>query len=281
MSHHGPYPDPPASGNRSRSPRTLAILAIAWSIALAAAAASRFRGEWEAYKAIHRWCANQGVPDWVRNLDSILFGAAAFLGAALIARWSGGSPLARLLLHRGQGHWGRMVLIAPLPMVVGGAVLAGLRWTPDTSPATLLPTILSGAIRAPIAEELLFRGLLIGTCSAALGWRGPRFWINATAAALLFAVMHVPWTSNGLADGWATMLLTGAGGVWFAWHLMRWQSLWVPILLHAGMNLGWLLAGAAGGAGGGGWVENLLRAVTITIATWWTVRRTIASPTAA
>jgi predicted lipid-binding transport protein (Tim44 family) len=50
--------------------------------------------------------------------------------------------------------------------------------------------------------------------------------------------------------------------------------LWVPIALHAGMNLGWMLAAASGGAGGGGLAENLLRAATIGVATWWTIRCT-------
>lgn len=167
-----------------------------------------------------------------------------------------------------------MVAVSLLPMVGGGIVLAVLRWAPEATLTGLPPKFISGVVRAPIAEELLFRGLLVGVAAAAVGWRGPRFWGNAAAAAMLFAVMHVTWSVQGIAGGWGTLMMTGAGGIWYAWLLARWGSLWVPMVLHAGMNLGWLLAGASGGAGGGGLVENLLRVGTIAIATWWTVRRT-------
>lgn len=171
-----------------------------------------------------------------------------------------------------------MVLVALLPMVAGGAVLCVMRWTSEATFDRVLFRFVSGVIRAPIAEELLYRGLLIGVCSAVVGWSGRWFWINAVAAALLFAIMHVAWSVEGFTNGWVAILVTGAGGLWYAWLLAQWRSLWVPMLLHAGMNLGWLLAGASGGAGGGGLTENLLRVATITIATWWTVRQTKAAP---
>jgi len=138
----------------------------------------------------------------------------------------------------------------------------------------LASPLLKGVVRAPIMEELLFRGLLVGVTAAVLNWQGRRFWCNAFAAAALFASTHVDWTQTGFANGWSTLLVTGIGGLWYTWLLSRWRSLWVPMILHAGMNLGWLLAGATGGAGGGGLAINLLRAATITIATWWTIRAT-------
>lgn len=248
------------------------IIAIAWGLGLGAVVAVRLRGDWETYRGLHRWCAEHGVPDFVRNLDSLLlFAAAAFLGAWLVAKRSAGSVAGLLGLQRGHRDWASMVSIALAPMLVGGLVLGWLRWKPETTFDGAFSKFVGGVLRAPIGEELLFRGLLVGVCAAAIGWRGPRFWGNTLAAALLFAVIHVSWNAQSLASGWPTLLVTGAGGVWYAWLLSRWSSLWVPMALHAGMNLGWMLAATGGGAGGGGLIENLLRGATIAIATWMTI----------
>lgn len=275
-----------------------ALVAIAWLLAIGAVALSRYRGDWEAYRALHGWFAAQGVPSWIRNFDSlIIFCAAALAGAAIAgafqsgafqsgtslsgttpsgtasaSRSRGDSPLARLGLRIGRKGWARMVLVALLPMVLGGAVLGWSRGSHDASTSHIVSRLASGVVRAPIGEELLFRGLLVGVCAVAIGWRCRKFWLNAAAASLLFAAVHVPWTAKGFTDGWPTLLMTGAGGLWYAWLLARWSSLWVPMILHAGMNLGWFLAAATGGAGGGGLIENLLRIATIAIATCWTIR---------
>lgn len=270
----------PAQRERG-NPRGAAIIAVAWGLGLGAVMASRFRGDWGFYKGLHRWCAERGIPDFIRNLDTLLlFVGVAFLGAWLAARWSSGSMAGLLGLRRGRTGWGLMVLLALLPMVGGGLVLGWMRWKPGTSFDGAVSPFIGAVVRAPIAEELLFRGLLVGVCAAAIGWRGRRFWGNALAAALLFAVTHVTWDAPSLASGWPTLLVTGAGGLWYAWLLSRWGNLWVPLVLHAGMNLGWMLAAASGGAGGGGLVENLLRAATITIATWRTISLTRVQPSA-
>lgn len=258
-----------------RTPNVLALLAIAWVLGAGTVVVTRFRGEWELYRALHRWAAAHGVPDVLRNFDSlILCVAAAFVGARIVARSRGGKAGGWLRLRGGRPGWGIMVPLALVPMLVGGAALGWARTNPGADFAALLPKLVGGVIRAPIAEEMLFRGLLVAVCAAAIGWRGTRFWCNATMSAALFAATHVSWTAEAFADGWATLLVTGAGGLWYGWLLARWRSLWVPMILHAGMNLGWALAAAGGGAGGGGWIENLLRVATIVIATWWTVRRT-------
>lgn len=268
-------------GPPRRPPRPSVLVAGAWALGLGAVAAGRFRGQWDAYRAMHRWLAGMGVADFVRHLDSlILFAAAAFLGARLAAAWGGASTAGRLGLRRGRSGWGRMVVFALLPMVGGGLALGWARGAPEALPAGILSKFVGGVLRAPLAEELLFRGLLVGVCAGAIGWRGRRFWTNATAAALLFAATHVPWTAPAIAGGWPTLLVTGVGGLWYAWLLAKWGSLWVPMALHAGMNLGWMLAGASGGAGGGGWIENALRVATIALATGWTARR-VRDPAAA
>ncbi len=258
----------------SPTTRPALIISIAWLLALAAVIAARFRADWPPYKALHQWAAVQGLPDWARNLDSlILFAGAAFAGAIIIARPTRTSVTAVLRLRRGRPGWPLMALFALTPMLLGGLILGLKRAPADNTTQAFLSSFIASTLRAPLAEELLFRGLLIAALAPAFGWRGPRFWINASAAALLFAVIHIAWTSAGFADGWPILLVTAAGGLWYAWLLSRWQTLWLPIALHAGMNLAWLLASATGGAGSG-IIENALRAATITIATWWTIRAT-------
>lgn len=256
----------------------LAALVSAWVVGAGAVVAVRFRGKWDVYVSLHRWCAEHGVPNSIRQFDSlVLYSIAALLGSLIATYWLGGTVLNHLGLRRGQAGWKSMIPLALLPMVAGGAVLGMVRHGLQGDLNSLLPKVISGVVRAPLAEELLFRGLLVGVCAAAFGWRGLRFWLNAIVAAILFASIHVEWKEGAVQNGWPTLLVTGLGGLWYAWLLSRWQSLWVPMGLHAGMNLGWMLAGAGGGAGGGGWIENLLRVATITIATIWTVRRTPAS----
>ncbi len=248
---------------------------LAWVLGAGAVLFVRFRSDFHAYKDFHRWLAAQGVPDLIRNLDNlVIFVAAAIAGACVAATFRGGSFLAHLGVRLGHPGWFTMVPIALLPMIIGGATLGWYDGFADVISGTSSQRVISGVVEAPIAEEILFRGLLVGVAATALGWRGPHFWLNALAAACIFALTHITWTAPGFTSGLPTLLVTGLGGVWFAWLFSRWMSLWVPLLLHAGMNLGWLLADATGGAGGGGWATNALRAATITIATIWTIRAT-------
>lgn len=253
----------------------LGVIATAWVIALVAVLAARFRGDWSAYRGIHRSLADLGIPDIVRNFDGLLL----YLVASLIAAWIStrlitGTALARLGLERGRPGWPAMVVVALLPMVAGGVVLLFMRGGIPSDADSIWPRVVRGVVRAPIMEELLYRGVLIGVIACAIGWTGARFWLNALLAAALFASTHVDWNLDAVARGWPTLLVTGLGGLWYAWLLARWRTLWVPMALHAGMNLGWMIAGASGGAGGGGLAENLLRVATIVIACWWTLRRT-------
>jgi len=190
----------------------------------------------------------------------------------------GGTVGSHLRLTQGRRGWWPMVLVALVPMVIGGAVLLVMRGGIPEDSTSPWPRVIRGVIRAPIMEEGLYRGLLVGVVASVIGWSGFRFWVNALIAAALFASVHVDWTVDAALRGWPTLLVTGLGGLWYAWLLARWQSLWVPMILHAGMNLGWMLASASGGAGGGGLAENLLRAGTIVIATLWTIRRTPRQP---
>ena len=148
-----------------------------------------------------------------------------------------------------------------LPWAAGGYRLAG--------PDELAGDVLLG----PIAEEILFRGVLFLGLRR-LGWS---FWSAGALSALAFGVAHVPTLDllfrrvrdalasgviNGepgalgqflttwapmLADAGAVTLQVAAGGLLFAWVCDRWQSLWPAIGLHAAINFWWIMTFGAEG----------------------------------
>ncbi|MBK8267960.1 MAG: CPBP family intramembrane metalloprotease [Planctomycetes bacterium] len=227
-------------------------IAAAWLLGIGTVIAVHYRAQSPAYMSIHRWMADHAIPQSVRNFDSLLwYTAAALLGAAFASRAVRRSISEILCMNTSRRGWAKMVLLALMPMVAGGAVLGLYRAGESIDLATAAQAILKGVVRAPWSEELLFRGLLVAVPAACLTRSGRRVWMHAIPAALLFGLTHVTWTRSGIVDGWPNLLVTFIGGLWYAWLLVRWRSIWAPMALHAGMNLGWLLASASGGAGGG------------------------------
>lgn len=252
--------------------RNLEALVTCWTIGLTTFFATRYRGQWSAITSLHKWMASLGIPKSIRNLDSLLiYVASAALAAVIIARRNKARPTDSLLIKRGCQGWLPMSMIALAPMIIAGFILSlphldkGIDWT------AFRESFISGTIRAPLSEELLFRALLVAIPAAVIHDRRTII-LTTIAAATLFGSAHVPWTPEGIAKGWPNFLVTFLGGIWYVWLMLRWQTLFVPIILHAGMNFAWLLAGASGGAGGGSWTINLTRVATITLATIWTVK---------
>ncbi|MCX6913619.1 MAG: CPBP family intramembrane metalloprotease [Verrucomicrobia bacterium] len=101
-----------------------------------------------------------------------------------------------------------------------------------TDPATWLNAILS----APIAEEVLFRGLVFRVLLERLA-----VWSALAVSALLFALIHLPyWWLSGAASPAGLVLRLGsifAYGIFFA-LLYRWSgSLYAPVIGHGLNNL--------------------------------------------
>jgi membrane protease YdiL (CAAX protease family) len=95
--------------------------------------------------------------------------------------------------------------------------------------------IFMAVILAPIAEELLFRGVLLPACSRAWGVRA-----GVVVSSLLFAFMHLHATS------FAALWLLSVG---LAIAYMYTRSIWAPIAMHMlfnGVNLVMVQAGATG-----------------------------------
>jgi len=81
--------------------------------------------------------------------------------------------------------------------------------------------LLTGAVVAPFAEELLFRGLIYG----GLAQRYPG-WLAAVFSALLFALLH----------GVGVLVPIFVLGLGLAYVYQRTGTLWAPILTHSLVN---------------------------------------------
>ncbi|KAA0216249.1 MAG: CPBP family intramembrane metalloprotease [Leptolyngbya sp. PLA3] len=259
--------------------------ALAWLGMPGAMWLIRARGRAEWYRDFHRWMSEGGVPDWARHLDSdVIFLIAGVLTGLLVqvigprsgrpllesAGLSGG-PGSRRWAARGLG----VGVLIGLPMLLFGAVYAMVRGglpAPDWS-------VLEGVLVAPFNEEVVYRGVLVFVLWRVTGWK---FWPIACVSAAIFGSAHVTWTLDGWSDGWMNALPTLAGGLWFAWLARRWGESWagpgrgnifVPMSLHAMMNLAWAVMQAQGGAVGGMW-PNVARGATIALGVLWTLRAT-------
>jgi membrane protease YdiL (CAAX protease family) len=124
-----------------------------------------------------------------------------------------------------------LALIASLPMLVGFAITRSL--TPHIE---FLP-LLFLAVLSPFIEEIEFRGFGVRQLQRGTGWP---FWAVVWPSALLFGHGHVE-QGQSLQEMAELFLLTGVGGVTFAWLVYRWQNLWVAVALHICTNLWWEL----------------------------------------
>lgn len=146
---------------------------------------------------------------------------------------------------RGLGM-GLALALVVLPFIFGIMHLATRTWPPhphpmeemlrrDRSAATALVAILGGGLLAPVAEELLFRGLLQRWIAGRLGsWgetaHGPRtagFWANVLTS-LIFAAIHL--------EQWPAPIPLFCLAIALGESYRRSGNLGVPIGLHMALN---------------------------------------------
>jgi len=85
---------------------------------------------------------------------------------------------------------------------------------------------------APVFEELFFRKQVYARFARA-GFVISAYWVSS----VMFALMHEPLPTQGIAK-WAVMLMLYAGmGAAFAWVYQKTGRLWPAILAHASNNL--------------------------------------------
>ena len=241
---------------------------IVWTCAIAMLVFLRYRGEIGLYQEFHKWMAEQGVAHWVRNMDSelllILLGLVLCLLMRAVGKGKTQGFLSDLGLHRGLVKGATVGLVICTPILALGIVRGFML---DDVPFFDFEMIHLG-LTAPFAEELLFRGVLV---LAIVRLVGTRFWTAAVVGALLFGAMHLQWTVEGVRGGWPIVLVTGAGGVWYAWLARQWsRNLFVPIIVHMLMNLAAPWYGGTENAMGDPFFETG-RAATIALGTIMTI----------
>jgi membrane protease YdiL (CAAX protease family) len=95
---------------------------------------------------------------------------------------------------------------------------------------------LNPILGAPLAEELLFRGVVLQRLAEALG----RPWA-VVASAVLFSLIHLPaWWLSGDRAAWDLLAAEGmmvVYGVVFAVVFLASGSLWAPLIYHWANNL--------------------------------------------
>ena len=152
---------------------------------------------------------NRSLPDAVRELAwGALFAGPAILATAIVA--------------------------TVLVKVVGVAPESPL--PPTGTPSGLAVHLLAGALIAPLAEELIFRGVAIGAWRPAIGATGA-----IVRSSLLFAAAHVLFVGG---DSLGAALAAAAVGflgrvpvaLILGWAFVRRGTIWAPIGLHVAFN---------------------------------------------
>lgn len=153
-----------------------------------------------------------------------------------------------------------LAFVATLPMSLSFGF--GSSFIPDANAMRVLFfTILS-----PVTEEILFRGFAFWMLYryARLG-----FWTAALLPAAIFGLVHMA-QSQELFERIGIIAITGIGGVWFSWLLIKWENLWVPIAFHVLMNFWWEIFDA-GATALGDIAANIARVATVLLSILFTV----------
>lgn len=171
------------------------------------------------------------------------------------------SLLSNLGLDRGFLRGFGIAALCVIPMMAGSAILGKLNSNIEFM-ALLQKTLLAG-----FTEELLFRGFVFGLLFSKIRWG---FIPAALPGAVIFALAHL-YQGSGFADSAGIFFVTFIGSLWFAWLYIEWDNnLWVPIWMHALMNLSWMLFYTDHTALGN-MSSNIFRALTIAVSVMLTI----------
>lgn len=156
-----------------------------------------------------------------------------------------------------------VAVICTLPLLIGFPIIG--KFNPELSYDHAFRNI----VLAAIYEEVVYRGFMFGQLFR-YGKIG--FLWAVLLPAVLFGLGHI-YQGHDLASSLLAFGVTFVGALYFSWIYVEWNfNLWVPIGLHALMNMCWILFPVEGNETAiGAFVPNLLRISSILIAIGLTV----------
>ena len=191
------------------------------------------------------------IPVELGDLLAVLLQAGVFVGVVRLTivgpgvlRWSDmgwvGDRAAAL-----RGMWGGAVIAGPVILVTAVLAAIAVNLAGVAPPSPLPPTgtvsglvlhLLAGALVAPFAEEMLFRGFALTAWRRLVGIRGA-----IVRSSIVFVLAHVLFVSGDtFGETVRVALVAGVVRVPVAfalgWLFVRTGSIWGPIGLHAGFN---------------------------------------------
>lgn len=204
------------------------------------------------------------LPGPVIDLVAVTLQALVFVGVVRLTVVDSGALDLRSIGLGGRGiPVVRELLAGALwagPVILVSAVLAAILvpLAGATPPSPLPPTgsglglalhLIAGAVIAPFAEEVVFRGVAV---SAWARMAGPTAAI--VRSSILFAIAHVLVIGADTFGEAAALAFVGAAArlpvaVALAWVYLRRGSLWAPIGLHAAFNAVLIVLGEAAAGG--------------------------------
>ncbi len=204
------------------------------------------------------------IPRPVGDLLGVIVQGAVFVGVLRLMVVGAGAltwtdmGLARGLGGAARGMLGGAVFAGPVILVTAvlAAVAAQITGVVPASPlpptgtaAGLALHLVAGAVIAPLAEELLFRGFALTAWRRSVGARGA-----ISRSSLVFVLAHVLFVGgDGFRDAASLAFVAGIARVPVAialgWLYVRTGSLWGPIGLHAAYNAILIVIGESAAAG--------------------------------
>jgi hypothetical protein len=154
-----------------------------------------------------------------------------------------------------------LAMLFSAPMFIGGLLFFKFNLEMN------IQNVIAGSLVIGFIEELYYRGFLFGQFfkNTILG-----FIPSVLLGAILFASGHL-YQSQDFNELVGIFIVTFMGAVLFAWLYIEWnENLWVPIFLHALMNLSWHLFNMDETALGG-ILPNVFRGLTIAFAIVFTI----------
>jgi hypothetical protein len=193
----------------------------------------------------------QDIPRPVGDLIGVSVQAAVFAGVLGLMVVSAGALRWREmgvtpgLANARRGILGGAVFAGPVVLVTAIVAAAAAQFAgavpasplpPTGTTAGLLLHLVAGAIVAPVAEELLFRGFALTAWRRTVGARGA-----IIRSSIVFVLAHVLFVGGDtFRDAAALAFVAGAARIPVAlalgWLYVRTGSLWAPIGLHAAYN---------------------------------------------